>query len=470
MSTKECIAPMLLEPLEKLIVELGLKNQFKINITGADPILQSPHRLGEAVSYAMSLYAMTAASIWKHRTNQDNIINLNIHDAIHFLHTPHFIWQSGYQIALGAEGVATNGLFQCKDGRYIVIMSGPPYKKLETGYLNLFNCANNAEAIAKVIAGWNSYELEATLANLGLTGTIVNTKQEWRDHPQGKAILNMPLIEIEKIGEGEPQGFSSNPQAPLSGINVLDFTHVLAGPRSTQTLAEFGANVLHITSPLHADTLAQNFATNNGKKSAYLNLTQEKDLQRMQQLMSEADVFANSYRPSVMDKFSITPTDAVKLNSKGIIYLSVNTYGHQGPWKNRPGFDHNAQVASGFAATEGGAGKPKFSPVFYLTDLLTGYFATAGMMAALLRRAKEGGSYHVKVSLVKSAMWVQDLGYINSFDYMQQPTTDIYPVNLTTTLTPYGELTYLASAIHFSNMPKIQMIPVHPFGAHMARW
>ena len=70
---------------------------------------------------------------------------------------------------------------------------------------------------------------------------------------------------------------------------------------------------------------------------------------------------------------------------------------------DRPGFDQNGQVASGFAAKEGEPGRPKFSPVFYLADLMTGYLAAAGMMAALLRRAEEGGSYHVKLSLARSA-------------------------------------------------------------------
>jgi hypothetical protein len=68
--------------------------------------------------------------------------------------------------------------------------------------------------------------------------------------------------------------------------------------------------------------------------------------------------------------------------------MTANAYGHEGPW---PGFDQNGQVASGFAVKEGGAGPPKFSPVFYLADLMTGYFAAAGMMAALLRRSIEGG-------------------------------------------------------------------------------
>ena len=63
--------------------------------------------------------------------------------------------------------------------------------------------------------------------------------------------------------------------------------------------------------------------------------------------------------------------------------MDINAFGHSGPWTERPGFDQNAQVATGFAAKEGKPGKPRFSPVFYLGDLMAGYFAPAGMMASI---------------------------------------------------------------------------------------
>lgn len=459
-------------PLKQLMSELGFDQYFNENIilTGSDPILRSPHRLGEAVSFVLLLDAIGATVIWKFRTKQKNDIKLNICDAIHYLHPVHFIWQSGYKIHLGAETVPTNGLFECADGRIVMIESGPPYKKLENGYLNFFNCGNNKEAIGKTIRQKNSFELQETLSDLGLPCCIAYTKEEWSQHPQGKILTHTPNIEIEKIATGSPVGFSKNAGYPLSGVRVLDYTHVLAGPKSTRTLAEFGADVLHISSPYHRDTLAQNFAVNPGKRSAYLDINDKKDMKQMLELISDADIFANSYRPSVVEKFELTPLEVVKHSKKGLIYLSINAYGHEGPWKKRPGFDQNGQVATGFAVKEGSIKAPKFSPVFYLADLITAYFAAAGMMAALLRRATEGGSYHVKVSLAKSAMWVQELGYVEDELFQKAPEEDNYPVNLMTEATPYGPLTYLRPAVQFSNMPKVQLRPVAPFGAHKAVW
>lgn len=461
-----------LPDLEKLIKDYDLHSSFSGNvfIEGADPIIKSPHRLGSAVSTLLAFQAAAAAAIWNCRTGQQSDISLNILDAIHFLHPTHFIWQSGHHIHLGAENVPTNGIYPTKDGRNVMIEAGPPYPKLMNGYLNFFDCGNNRESLGKAIAKYDAEDLQEKLSNFGLPCSIAYTKDEWRNSSQGKHLVNTPAIEIEKIADSPPVEFSPNPTYPLSNIRVIDFTHVLAGPRSTRTLAEFGAEVLHISSPYERDTLAQNFAVNFGKRSAYLNLHQKNDQHTLKGLVDSGDVFALSYRPTVADRFSINPTTLAKNHPRGLIYLSVNAYGHHGPWKNRPGFDQNAQVATGFSIEEGSLSKPKYSPVFYLNDLIAAYFAAAGTMIALIRRSKEGGSYHVKVSLAKSAMWVQDLGMIEKEQYSSCPSEDTYPAKLMTTMTSYGEIKQLAPAVQFSNMPRPNLELMRPFGSDSPTW
>lgn len=97
-----------------------------------------------------------------------------------------------------------------------------------------------------------------------------------------------------------------------------------------------------------------------------------------------------------------------------------NEYSHSGPWAERPGFDQNGQVASGFAANEDEPEQAAILSRFYLADLITGYFAAAAMMTALRHRSIEGGSYHVKLSLARSAMWVQELGFLETAPRLQQ--------------------------------------------------
>jgi crotonobetainyl-CoA:carnitine CoA-transferase CaiB-like acyl-CoA transferase len=455
--------------LAALASELDLTAPDDAVIVGAGPLVRSPHRLAEAAAYGLLLEATGASSIWQLRKGKTASLHVELVDALHAIHSTHYLRQSGYSLSVGAEFVPTNGLYRCKDGRFIMIEAGPPYPKLERGYLDFFDCGNNRAALAREIANHDSEDLQETLSALGLPACVARTRQEWLGHPQGSVLAKTPLIEIEKLAEGPPRAFQREASFPLTGVRVLDMTHVLAGPRSTRSLAQYGADVLHISSPYHRDVVSQNLLVNMGKRSAYLLLTEEADLAQMHSLAAQADVFACSYRPAVARRFGLDPPSLAK-KSDGLIYLSISAYGHDGPWKDRPGFDQNGQVASGFSVTEGGDEPPRFSAVFYLNDELTGYLAAAGMMAALLRRAREGGSYHVRLSLVRTAMWVQELGYADKRDYQNLPDKDEYPAKLQTIDTVYGPITELAREVESGGMPSLTLSHVRPFGAEPAIW
>jgi crotonobetainyl-CoA:carnitine CoA-transferase CaiB-like acyl-CoA transferase len=463
-----------LEPLTRLINHLGLDHYFtgEATLKGSDPIIRSPHHLGEASGIAQLLIGVAAAAIWHERTGQQTDVSVDIVDALHFLHPTHFVQQQGRPINVGAEHIDVNNLFLCRDNRYIMLEAGPPYAKLLKGYLNFFDCGDNKASIAREVAKWNSLELEEALAKAGLPACRAFSREEWLAHPQGKILAATPVIEIEKIADGPRVPFSDNAglKAPLQGLKVLDFTHVLAGPRSARTLGEYGAQVLHVTSPSYPDTFAQHLGVDVAKQCAYLELRQATDLQRMHQLARSADVFTSTYRHSVNKRFDLLPAQLAANSERGIICMTANAYGHEGPWADRPGFDQNGQVASGFAAREGGEGPPRFSPVFYLADLMTGYFAAAGMMAALLRRANEGGSYHVKLSLTRSAMWVQELGLLNLALQQNLPSTDSYPAKRVAFDSVYGEISNLAPPLTFSNFSLPAYHRLVPYGADAPEW
>jgi crotonobetainyl-CoA:carnitine CoA-transferase CaiB-like acyl-CoA transferase len=190
----------------------------------------------------------------------------------------------------------------------------------------------------------------------------------------------------------------------------------------------------------------------------------------MLHLSALADVFTTSYRHGVNARFGLLPEQLAERNARGIVCLTVNAYGHSGPWAKRPGFDQNGQVATGFAVREGLPGKPRFSPVFYLADLITGYLAAAGMMAALLRRSIEGGSYHVKLSLARSAMWVQEMGLLDVSVQGELPSNDNYPAKLVAIQTPYGSVAGLQPPLQFSAMKLPAAEKLEPYGASAATW
>ena len=461
-----------LQPLADLIEQLGLAEHFSGDAVmhGSDPVIRSPHRLGEASCTAQLLIGAAGAAIWEARGGTRTDISIDVIHGLHYLHPTHYIEQSGYPSNVGAEFVAVNGVFPTRDGRYIMLEAGPPYQKLLNGYLNFFDCGNNKDSFAREVAKWNAEDLELALTNAGLPACRAFTRDEWHSHPQGKALAGTPPIEIVKITDGDPVPFPDNGGSPLDGVRVLDFTHVLAGPRSARTLAEYGAEVLHISSPWFADSLAQHLGVDVGKYDAYLDLRDEQDMSTMRELAATADVFASTYRPAVNKRFGLLPEHLAAASERGIVYMSANAYGHSGPWKDRPGFDQNGQVASGFAMTEGRGGPPRFSPVFYLGDLIMGYFAAAGMMAALHRRAIEGGSYQVTLSLARSAMWVQELGLLDVAAQGEVPETDSYPAEMVSIDTAYGAVSSLAPPLTFTNLTLPTPDLLVPYGAHPASW
>jgi crotonobetainyl-CoA:carnitine CoA-transferase CaiB-like acyl-CoA transferase len=127
-------------------------------------------------------------------------------------------------------------------------------------------------------------------------------------------------------------------------------------------------------------------------------------------------------------------------------------------------------VATGFALREGSDGVPAFSPVFYLADLTTGHLAAAGMMAALRRRATEGGSYHVRVSLARSAMWVQDLGLLTPDALAGLPATDTYDAGITEANNSFGSVSGLSAPLSDSDLPYPAGERLVPYGADEPTW
>ena len=221
-----------LTPLANLIDHLSLANHFPGDavLNGEDPVIRSPHHLAEAPAMTQLLIVIAGAAIWYARTGQQTNITIDIIDALHYAHPTHFIQQQGRPMNFGAEFVDVNDLFLCRDNRYVMIEGGPPYTKLLKGHLNFFDCGYNKKSIAREVAKWDSTDLEAALAKEGLPVSPALTREEWLVHPQGNALWETPVIEIDKIANGAPVQFEDGGTSPLQGIRVLGFTHVLAGP------------------------------------------------------------------------------------------------------------------------------------------------------------------------------------------------------------------------------------------------
>ena len=204
---------------------------------------------------------------------------------------------------------------------------------------------------------------------------------EWRIHPQGIGLARVPVVEMLRIGDAarEPlPGPRTDEQRarPLSGVRVLDLTRVLAGPTCARTLAEHGAEVLHVQSPQLPSIEPFVIDTNPGKRSCYLELDRTEDAAQLRALVRDAHVFSQGYRPGALARRGFAP-EALAQMRPGIIVVSIDCYGHEGPLADRPGWEQLAQTVTGMAHEHAGDEHPALVPAA-VNDLHDGISRRAG--------------------------------------------------------------------------------------------
>lgn len=442
-----------------------------INIAGADPVVSSRHRLGGATACALAAQGAAVAAIWKERTGRGQDISVDVRRAaVPGLRTVYHLRQNGGAVETSTPPLYPHsGFFRTRDGRQFYILRHPAYTNHLLRVLELLQCQYAPADMARAVAQWRGLDIEEAFAERKLVGVLCRPRAEWLQHPQGQWLATRPPVEIEKIGDSTPVPLPSGAR-PLSGLRVLDFSHVLAGPVTARTLAEQGADVLRITAPHQYDPLSCCIDTGPGKRNANLDLTLEADAARARELAAGADVFVQSWRPNSLARRGLAP-EALAQQHPGLVYVSVSAYGSGGPWAERGGYEPVGQAACGLAIDEASADAPRLVATHTLNDYLSAYLAAAGTLGALLRRAREGGSYHVKVSLTRTSMWVQELGRLPEALWPadglpMQPA----PEHLLELASPFGRVRLPAPLTQYSETPAAWDRGPQPFGAEPAAW
>src|SRR5580698_2029770 len=285
-----------------LLTSLGradTSNQQTLQIVGRDPVIATTFRAGEAAAAVLAAIATAAADLWCARGGRPQRIEVDVRAAAASLVS--FLYLRYQGATLDRRGLATTALYRARDGRWIHLHGG--FRSCE-GTLALLNCDDDAAAIAKAVASWDAQALEDALAERGVCGAKLRSADEWRVHPQGIALAQVPVVEILRIGDADREPLPG-PRAgeqgarPLSGVRVLDLTRVLAGPTCARTLAEHGADVLKVSSAHLPSSGEMDIDTGLGKLSAFLDLRQAADAETLTGLVAggRCDVFAQGYRP-----------------------------------------------------------------------------------------------------------------------------------------------------------------------------
>ncbi|MFO1158782.1 MAG: CoA transferase [Reyranellaceae bacterium] len=438
---------------------------------GAEPVLPTPFRIGAAGAATVAAAALAAAALWEMRTGRRQTVSVDLRQATASL-------RSGTYMKLGDGELphrrnAIMGCYPTKDGRWSYLHCNFPNHRAAA--LGVLAVAEDRESVARAVAKWNAAELEEAIIAAKGAGGMVRSRAEWSGHPQAAAIASLPLLEIVRIGDSPAEPLPAGDR-PLSGIRVVDITRVLAGPTGARTLAEHGAEVMKITAAHLPNLGYQEWDTGHGKLSAQLDLRQPGSLDTLRGLIREADVFSQGYRPGSLAERGLSP-EALAALRPGLVYVSLSAFGHAGPWAERRGFDTVVQTVSGITQRQaelvpGKTAGPQFYPVSAI-DYCTGYLMAFGAMVALQRRAREGGSWLVRLSLAQVGKWLVDLGEVPAASLAGVPDEfdgeELVRWSMISE-TPNGPLRHLRPIARMSETPPRWARPSVPLGHHPPVW
>lgn len=283
--------------------------------------------------------------------------------------------------------------------------------------MDMWNRRMDAMFLARPAAEW-----EQIINDAGGASTLVRSHEEWaaQEQPWRSGILRKRTGGEVEVGPGclieegpmAPPAMVDAPEAdpntlrrPLAGIRVLDFTIIIAGPSMGRILADLGADVIRVDAPDRVVNPVLWMEVNRGKRSLVLDLDAPEARSIARRLAQRSDVILENFRRGKLDPLGLGYQDVIKENP-GIVYTSGNLFDQTGPWADRPGWDHNAQAATGMSWSRAGDGVPRCLQL-PVNDYGTGLFGALGTLLGLLHRERSGRGSRVAVSLARSASILQ---------------------------------------------------------------
>ncbi|MFC5474190.1 CoA transferase [Paraherbaspirillum soli] len=442
-----------------------------LTLSGSEPVLPSSFAVGTAAQVSIAASALAAAELWHLRQPGRQHVAVDMRHAAAEFRSERYFRVDGASAPELWDKIA--GAYPCGDGKWVRLHTNFPHHR--DGVLKLLQCEHERSAVERALQNWSAEAFEDAAANAGLVVAAMRSFDEWDRHPQAQAMRALPVLTIEKIGEAPPQALPAPfSQRPLDGVRVLDLTRIIAGPVCGRALAAHGADVLLVTAP-HLPAIAPLVIdTGRGKRSCQLDLRQTEGPEghiALNHLLRDADIFVQGYRPGGLDALGFGP-DAAAKRRPGIVYVSLSAYGHVGPWAGRRGFDSLVQTASGFNHAEAQAAhsaQPKPLPAQVL-DHAAGYLMAAGAMTALARRMTEGGSWHVRVSLVQVGHWLRQFGRIENGLAAEDLSFEQVQDLLEQSASGFGSLIAVRHAAQLSLTPAYWGLPSVPLGTHAPSW
>jgi crotonobetainyl-CoA:carnitine CoA-transferase CaiB-like acyl-CoA transferase len=450
----------------------------KLTFYGQDPIVASLHRFGTIAAVSLAARSVALAALWKSQTGEGQDIHVDVRKALRRFSG----FFEGKWETINGRGPSMyfdrdnpfwdlNFFRKTRDGRHVAALNF--YPRLHTHALNFLRASDNNESVNNAILQWRADELETAGQEAGLAFAKVRSTEEFlKEAAYTEVLSKMPLITVEKIGESAPVPFKRGAKTPLEGIRAFGMGHVIAGGTIGRDLAYYGADVLNIWRPNDTEVESFFWDVQVGMRSTILDSSKE-DRAKFDRLIKDADVFFSNKRPGYLEKYGLT-AEELSAKKPGLIHAKVVLHGERGPWSNWVGFDEIGATVAGVFANEGTLAQPSSPPIIPICDNIVGWLGTTGVLEALRRRATEGGSYRVVVSLTRTVLWLLSLGLFDkSYAKETADSTDEHSYitpDLFTAETPLGTYQGMTDQIVLSKTPGSFRTVLVPRGSSKPEW
>ena len=437
-----------------------------LTLTGDEPQLPSSFRVAAAAQVSVAATGLAAAEIWKMRSGEAQDVAVDMRHAVVECRSERYLRVDGKPPPPAWDAIA--GIYKTRDNGFVRLHTNFPHHR--DAVCKVLNCKPERDAVQAALLQWDGEAFETAAHTSGGVVAFMRSHDQWLATPQAEALAGLPLISITKIGVAPPKPWPKG-ERPLAGIRVLDLSRVIAGPVAGRTLAAHGADVLLISGPDLPAIPWLVIDTGRGKLTSFVELKSEHGRGVLRDLLAQADIFSQGYRPSALGALGFSPEDAARI-SPGIVYVTLSAYGHAGPWTERRGFDSLVQTATGFNHAEGkaaGVDGPKELPAQML-DHATGYFMAFGAMMAKARQAREGGSWHVQVSLAQTGRWLWNLGRVADGFAVEDLNAEAVRPFIEEMSSGFGPLRSVRHSALLSKTPAFWARPTMPLGSHPPQW
>ena len=320
-----------------------------------------------------------------------------------------------------------SGYYETGDGELVQLHANFPHHA--DGIVAALGCDPTRDGVETAVRTWTADDLEARLVADGLVGARLRTLDEWASHPHAAATAELPLISVEQIGDGRPRPAGRR-------LRVLDCSRVLAGPVAGLQFAAHGADVLRVGSTRLPSVEIGVLTTGSGKRNAFVELDDAAGTRRFDELLADADIWVDAYRPGAFAARGFPPVAA----ASGSVVVQISAFDWVGPWAGRRGYDSIVQSTTGIVRAGSAAAdsvRPLALPVQAL-DYCTGLLAAFAAARLVAHQAGHGGTWLARLSLLRTRNWLVGLGGPVPF-VPRSPEVDDTAMH--TVDTPFGAVT-----------------------------